>query len=361
MPYIVELAKDKRVDSVDIIVGETLSQNRKEMGWELPENMEGKCFINGCNVYIQPSMLEIESIFEKEVDNSVHLFSGIRGFIFVYNSFCTSLKYNVKRGIITERPNTFAFGLANGKPLWLHKIRFWLQDRKYIPYIHYIFAIGEDCADYYQTISTHWIIFPFAYCTTNPIIKVDKTKEEPIKLLYVGTLSWRKNVKKLIFAVNGTSNICINLVGDGPQRKDLEQTATELKLKDVHFMGYQKNSEIPAIMSSHDVLILPSVYDGWGAVVNEALMNGLYVICSDRCGAKDLLGDIRCGLVFRSNNTLDLRRCIDYVAQNIKSIRDNRQYRCQWAEEHIGGRVIANYMIDCLSGMDVCPPWKMLY
>lgn len=46
--------------------------------------------------------------------------------------------------------------------------------------------------------------------------------------------------------------------------------------------------EIPSILSNQDILILPSIYDGWGAVVNEALQSGLYVISSNQCGAKDL-------------------------------------------------------------------------
>lgn len=56
-------------------------------------------------------------------------------------------------------------------------------------------------------------------------------------------------------------------------------------------------SEVPEFMQHNDVLILPSLHDGWGAVVNEAMTLGLYVIVSDRCGAKALIADETDGLI----------------------------------------------------------------
>jgi glycosyltransferase involved in cell wall biosynthesis len=370
LPYIVELVNDKRVDTVDIIVGESISGDRKLMGWELPPEMDEKKHIRGCNVYIHPDCSEMEMLLSKRINESVHLFSGIRAFEYVFNVFNASLKYNVKRGIITERPNTFAFGLTNGKPLWLHKIRFGLQDRKFIPYIHYIFAIGRECENYYSSISKDWKVFPFAYCTASPQINNSKLnvvadgncrKEErldTINLLYVGSLSWRKNVRLLLVACREYCNFCIDLVGDGPQRRKLETIASKCNLKNVRFWGYKKNSEIPAIMASHDVLVLPSIYDGWGAVINEALMNGLYVICSDKCGAKDILRNKRIGMVFRGGETEELSNCLLYVETHIDEIRQDRPYRKKWSEEHISGKAIAMYMVSCLYAEVITPPWQ---
>jgi glycosyltransferase involved in cell wall biosynthesis len=48
--------------------------------------------------------------------------------------------------------------------------------------------------------------------------------------------------------------------------------------------------------------VLPSRFDGWGAVVNEALMVGTPVICSDRCGASDVIENGRNGYVFEADN-----------------------------------------------------------
>lgn len=172
-------------------------------------------------------------------------------------------------------------------------------------------------------------------------------------------MAWWKNVTSLLVADIDNSNINIDLVGDGPSRPQLERLVDKLQLKKVHFLGYKKNSEIPAIMSVHDVLVLPSIYDGWGAVVNEALMNGLFVICSDKCGAKDMIRSKDLGLVFKGGSEKELAECMMYVQKNIDIIRQNRLLRKEWAEEHISGKAISKYMVDCLNDQNVTPPWRL--
>ena len=103
-------------------------------------------------------------------------------------------------------------------------------------------------------------------------------------------------------------------------------------------------------MQEADVLILPSVYDGWGAVVNEALQVGCYVICSDACGASDLMKkESRLGKVFRRGDEQALADCISWCNTHIKEIREDFDFRKQWAEEHISGKAVAKYMVECLS------------
>lgn len=101
-------------------------------------------------------------------------------------------------------------------------------------------------------------------------------------------------------------------------------------------------------MSKNDILILPSIHDGWGAVVNEALQTGMYVICSNTCGAADLLKDERIGKVFHVNNEQQLSEIMQWCHDNIDTIRRDRFFRQQWADKHISGRVLAKYMINCL-------------
>jgi len=196
LPYILQLINDDRVTDVTIVAPQVMEKARIAMGWEheMIERLK-----NRCTVVINPSDEGIQKIFETNNDNSIHLFSGIRAFPLIYKAFLKSLDYNVKRGLITERPNTFAFGLPFGKPLWLHRLKFFIQDRKYIPYIHYIFAIGENCADYYRSISSKWKIIPFAYCTES--IKGDNLHYKNGGVIFIGSLSIRKNVGLLINAI----------------------------------------------------------------------------------------------------------------------------------------------------------------
>ena len=67
--------------------------------------------------------------------------------------------------MITELPNTFAFGRKNGKPLWLHKLRFLLQDRNYAKHMDKVFAMGKKAVSYFKSVNNSWTVYPFMYCT----------------------------------------------------------------------------------------------------------------------------------------------------------------------------------------------------
>ena len=114
-------------------------------------------------------------------------------------------------------------------------------------------------------------------------------------------------------------------------------------------VGSVSINQIPDYLYNSDVLVLPSLYDGWGAVVNEALQAGCYVICSDACGACMLLiNNSKLGIVFKAGSDTALADCMKYVNTHLDEIRANREYRINWAETHIGGPTIARYLVDCL-------------
>lgn len=144
------------------------------------------------------------------------------------------------------------------------------------------------------------------------------------------------------------------MIGDGALRQDLEKTISELHLEDkIQLLGTKPQPEVPLYMQQADILILPSMYDGWGAVVNEALQAGCYVICSDAAGASDLMRmEPRVGKVFHRGNVQQLADCISWCNEHIRDIRTDRQFRQQWAEKHISGKAVARYMIDCLANND---------
>lgn len=179
-----------------------------------------------------------------------------------------------------------------------------------------------------------------------------------MKVLYVGSLSKRKNVKVLIEAMEGLKNIDLTIVGDGEERANLEQLSSS-KGVSANFVGTKSMKEIPEIMRSNDVLVLPSLHDGWGAVINEALTQGLYAICSDKCGAKDLLHSPKLGSVFANNNSYDLRGLLKEAASDIDGLRSERNYRKSWTRDHVDGKCVADYFIKCLTNDGhVSCPWR---
>lgn len=335
IPYIRECAKDRRIKGVHLIVPRADYVVRKEMGWDSTHLLEGTLI----RLWLKPTDEQIAQLL-KETKGAVCLFSGIRADKDVFRWFRLSLVYTVRRYIITEPP------LVYGKPLWMHYLRFFIQDYKYVSHIDGIFGFGDMAVRYYRNISKQWDVFPFQYVTEN----VKRTLPFPsgkVKLLFVGSLIHRKNVPVVMEALKDNSEIDFTLVGDGPERRKLEKLAQKNGVN-ARFLGTKPMSEVPEFMQHNDVLILPSLHDGWGAVVNEAMTLGLYVIVSDRCGAKALIADETDGLIFKSKDVSSLKESLKYVVSHILAIRLKTDKRIERANR-IQGKQVANYFVNCIS------------
>jgi L-malate glycosyltransferase len=110
----------------------------------------------------------------------------------------------------------------------------------------------------------------------------------------------------------------LHLCGSGELEGELRQQAERLGLKGVHFRGYLQEREIARVLGSSLALILPSVEEQHGLVINEALAMGVPVLVSDNCGARDLL--VRSGVngfVFEPDNADGLAYFMAIVDEDI--------------------------------------------
>ena len=348
LPYIVHLLDDKRVDEVVIVAGEMVSDSRKKMGWTI-WMFTG---LERCKVYIDPHNDIIESLLTLKPNESQHFFSGIHADPFVFKCLNLSMKYDLHRGMITERPNTYNFkwNIRNGKPYWMHRLRFLMQDRKFAKKMEHVFAMGMEAVSYFKSLGLGWKVHPFCYCTQVVPKLSDIAKSSSPQYVFVGSLSPRKDPFCLLSAFSTAKSGMLKFVGDGVLKERLLKEIKKKKMQEnVHVVGSVLMNQIPNYLYSSDILVLPSLYDGWGAVVNEALQAGCYVICSDACGACMLLdGNPQLGCVFKAGDEKELADCMTYANEHLDEIRANREYRSKWADEHISGRVVAKYFIDCI-------------
>lgn len=353
LPFIARLLDDERVDEVVVTAGNELTDDRKEMGWQIG-SYPG---LERCKVYINPNAHVIGALLWERTEDTWHVFSGMRGFPYVYKCLTMSMKYRLQRAMISELPNTFAFGRANGKPLWLHRLRFRMQDRKLAPAISRVFAMGSRAVRYFESVHKDWRVFPFLYCTQ----PADTGAAAPAagsapKFIFVGSLSYRKAPDTITRSLRRCLRTRADFrgevvfVGDGEKRRPMEEYVKRHGLEGhVAFAGFKPQGEVPHLMAANDILILSSVYDGWGAVVNEALQAGLFVLVTDACGASDLVKqDERLGRVFHKGDVHGLADLMLWCEAHIDQIRADRAFRRQWADEHISGRVVARRFVDCL-------------
>lgn len=130
--------------------------------------------------------------------------------------------------------------------------------------------------------------------------------------LYIGRLSPEKNIFRLLEGYGKARANCrerwgLILVGDGPQRKQVEEYIAKFHLDDVFLAGFRQKNEIPKFLAMSDVFVLPSTSEPWGLVANEAMAAGLPVIVSRNCGCyPDLIAEGSNGFSFDPDNVNEL-------------------------------------------------------
>jgi len=95
-----------------------------------------------------------------------------------------------------------------------------------------------------------------------------------------------------------TNNLRVIIVGSGSQRPGLEKLVGQLALgKIVIFLGERPPSEIPHLLKAADCFCLPSLSEGFGIVILEAMASGLAIVASKVGGVVDLIEHERTGLL----------------------------------------------------------------
>lgn len=158
------------------------------------------------------------------------------------------------------------------------------------------FAIGECAAADFQNWGIGIEKIAHLYYSVKGV--VDSQVEDQVTknfvnsrqtFVYVGSFNKNKATLSLLRSfvkVAEVSNSCLVLVGNGPLEKQCRDYVEESNLQNhVLFRGVVPRESIGSILKCCDTLVLPSRYDGWGVVLNEAASAGLALIASTQVGA----------------------------------------------------------------------------
>jgi glycosyltransferase involved in cell wall biosynthesis len=109
--------------------------------------------------------------------------------------------------------------------------------------------------------------------------------------LCVARLSKEKNLERFIRAYRSYKNQGgswqLVITGSGPLEGNLRELTRNLNIEqDVIFSGWKQLEEMPVYYGLAKCLVLPSISETWGNVVNEAMACGLPVLVSDKCGCQ---------------------------------------------------------------------------
>jgi glycosyltransferase involved in cell wall biosynthesis len=145
-------------------------------------------------------------------------------------------------------------------------------------------------------------------------------------ILFCAKLQPWKRPRDLLqaFAQANLPDALLIYAGDGAQRQELEKEAVALGVSHrVRFLGFQNQSQLPAVYTSADLMVLPSEYEPFAVVVNESYCCGCPVAVSDRVGAaQDLVSPIDDGLIFPSGDVRALSILLSNHCRDLGRLRE---------------------------------------
>lgn len=116
----------------------------------------------------------------------------------------------------------------------------------------------------------------------------ERPSGEPLRVLFVGSLSQRKGLADLLDAVDSVAGaVTLTLIG----RPVGSCPARDAALEKHRWIESLPHEAVLKEMSQHDVLVFPSLFEGFGLVVTEALSQGLPVITTTHTCGPDVLDD----------------------------------------------------------------------
>ncbi len=151
-------------------------------------------------------------------------------------------------------------------------------------------------------------IIPYGFPAVGESRAYSAAGGRPLKLLFVGSLSQRKGVANLFAAVAALApHVELTVVGHktgGPC------PALDAALARHRWIPSLPHAEVLRLMRAHDVLAFPSLFEGFGLVITEAMSQGTPVITTDRTAGPDLIEHGHSGWLVEAGSTEALQATI---------------------------------------------------
>ena len=187
-------------------------------------------------------------------------------------------------------------------------------------------------------------IIPYGFPPVGAAREYDSIQPgKQLKLLFVGGLSQRKGVADLFAAVDAIgSRVSLTVVG----RKASEDCAPlNAGLAKHRWIPSLPHNEILQLMRQHDVLVFPSLFEGFGLVITEAMSQGTPVITTDRTAGPNLIEHGKNGWLIEAGSTQALQAAIEELLAHPETIAENGRAAMEaarsWPWEAYGRELVA--------------------
>jgi glycosyltransferase involved in cell wall biosynthesis len=216
-----------------------------------------------------------------------------------------------------------------------------------------VFAISPLAVSQYEKIGIPPDrIFPFGYFVPPTDVKVTLAGAElAFRLCFIGSLIERKGLRSLIAAVRSAdAGIKLDAYGAG------DPSAYDFDDKIVRYCGMIPFGSASSVLAGYDVLVVPSRHDGWGVVVNEALLAGIPVICSSATGASALIARWGCGSVYDTGDPDALKTILASLARDPERLARMRD-GARRLQPLLSPETAARYMLAAITHLQPENPW----
>ncbi|MEK9728138.1 MAG: glycosyltransferase, partial [Candidatus Margulisiibacteriota bacterium] len=167
------------------------------------------------------------------------------------------------------------------------------------------------------------------YSPSNDEVATFKNKymnNEYLNCLFIGRDGKEKNIDFLIDAFQiikqNKTNVHLTIIGDGPERKNIEQKIKKLGLKDsVTLTGYLNKKEVFSAYKAADIMLFPSKTETQGLTAVESIMCGTPVIGINEMGIKNVIEHEISGLLTKDDLTEYVAATLDVLNNSEKRAR----------------------------------------
>lgn len=150
--------------------------------------------------------------------------------------------------------------------------------------------------------------------SVEPNLRITEKYSPKVILNYTGRLIDGKGVSDLISALENTIkevSVHLIIVGDGPQKTELEDLVKEKKLfPHVSFLGEKRLKEAIAIMKASHIFINPSYTEGIPTAVIEAALCNTSIIATDVGGTKEIVTHQDSAMLVKPGNVLEIEKSL---------------------------------------------------